>query len=765
MPDRPVQAPARSAWREARATVIVMALVSGLVLLALHARAFLDMRMQAIQAQVAAARAVAPAEVVFVVRAGRIGTVVRGGAFEPIAAWHLFEGLGGALVPTLIGALSFTGLLVLLRDSRLNEGSLRRLLGATPFALAVVRLADREIVDVNDALAGFLGVGGRAEAMAALRDLLSGNDALLQLCQRPALEPAEPRAVEHALRTSAGANRQVLISVGHTILAGYDVAILSFADIDVRHRAELALREAMSLSEAASRAKSEFLTVLSHELRTPLHAMVGLLAQLDAAQAGAQAARRAHLRLRQAADTMAMLLDDMSDSAVLGQVDVRLEQAPFDWHDTIVGAASLASAAARDHGMRVTVAIDGDRSRQLVGDAGRLRQIVSNLVGNAIRHGGQGQVSVRATMRADVGARTAALEVLVEDEGPGFSEQALAQRFGRYAAAGRTAGMGLGLSICKWLADAMCARLEVGNLRLRGAWARFAIVLPLCLDAAAAKAGPSEHAQPISILLVEDVQTSREVAAALLRADGHRVTAASDLPAANAALDAGGRFDVVLCDLRLPGGHGAALARGRMLEASVDEADRHARMAQLIALTANPVRLEAGPLRLQGFDAVIAKPFDPRRLAPIVAQVQAERAAVDAELDEARDGLLRLCARLGDNASVAMRAFVELAERTQPDLVDRVALLGASPAGDRLRCAAAAGAVELLHRLSGAGATLGLARFAEACCRLEACCSEAAQPAAPADAFVRVSEAAAWLAPRYRATCRLVRAALARAAG
>lgn len=362
-------------------------------------------------------------------------------------------------------------------------------------------------------------------------------------------------------------------------------------------------RHKHELAEQASEAKTRFLATLGHEVRTPMTGVLGMSelllgTQLDDRQRGyAQSIRRA-------GEHLLRLVNNALDLARIEAGRLDLEQSDFDLHELIGDVVALMAPVARSRGLRFVDGIEDDTPRVLRGDPMRLRQILLNLLGNAIKFTEHGSVGLLVSRLSPQGVR-----IEVTDTGPGLNEEQRARLFQRFqqAEGARTAsrygGSGLGLAICQELAAAMDGRIDVDSDP--GMGSRFVVDLPLPEGdpkalAQAPAATPSAASAPsaLRILLVEDDATVAEVLVALLRTRGHEVThAAHGLAALTEAVMA--NFDLAMLDLDLPGMDGFALAKQLRAQRFT---------GPLLAVTAR-ADAEAEPqAREAGFDGFVRKP-------------------------------------------------------------------------------------------------------------------------------------------------------------
>ena len=331
-----------------------------------------------------------------------------------------------------------------------------------------------------------------------------------------------------------------------------------------RHAFVLAMHT-RDLAEQASHAKTRFLATLGHEVRTPMTGVLGMSELLLGT--GLDARQRSHVEsIRRAGDHLLRLVNDALDLARIEAGKLELDIEPFDLRVLVDEIAMLMAPMAERKGLQFSDAIGAGAPRCLLGDCGRVRQILLNLIGNAIKFTERGEVSLRVEPLQPHGV---CFEVV--DTGPGLDDEQCARLFQRFeqAQGARTAarhgGSGLGLAISQELAAAMGGSIHVRSTIGKGT--RFRVELPLhgaddedCAAAAAPVTEPQHAGEALQLLLVEDDAIVAEAIAGLLRLRGHQVTHAAHSLAALIEV-ARTRFDVALLDLDLPGMDGLALAR------------------------------------------------------------------------------------------------------------------------------------------------------------------------------------------------------------
>ncbi|MCD9030795.1 response regulator [Luteimonas sp. Y-2-2-4F] len=387
-----------------------------------------------------------------------------------------------------------------------------------------------------------------------------------------------------------------------------------------RHAWQLAEHK-RELAEHASQAKTRFLATLGHEVRTPMTGVLGMSELLLGTRLDAEQ-RRYTESIRDAGEHLLRLVNDALDLARIEAGKLRLDPQPFDLYELLREASGLMAPVAAQRGLAFRERIAVTLPRWVLGDAVRVRQILLNLLGNAIKFTDHGFVELQVDRLEEDGVR-----FLVGDSGPGLNREQRERLFRRFEQAdgartsARYGGSGLGLAICQELAAEMGGRIEVDSAPGQGT--RFTVELPLPeVEPSQRSAAPAHARAPgtLFLLLVEDDPTVAEVIVGLLQAQGHRVLHVAHGLSALVSL-ATAEVDAALLDLDLPGIDGLALARQM-------RAQGFAR--PLIAITAR-ADADAEPLAMQaGFDGFLRKPLTGAILADALARigpVQAPRAA------------------------------------------------------------------------------------------------------------------------------------------
>lgn len=483
-------------------------------------------------------------------------------------------------------------------------------------------------------------------------------------------------------------------------------------DITERERLARQLREAMRQADEANRAKSVFLATMSHEIRTPMNAVIGIL-ELVLQRLAPEQRERASLEVAyEAAGSLQLLIGDILDVAKIESGHLTLTPERVRLRHVVESVRRMFEGLARQKGLRLVVELDDAPGRDVLIDPLRFKQVLSNLVSNAIKFTERGQVTIRLQERSLDEGR-AIVRVDVEDSGIGIAPADQARLFQPFiqVAKGRTVqgGTGLGLAICRKLVDLMGGDVEMHSEPGKGTRVSLDLLLRQCgpkmpessQDPLAASMEPSRR---LHILIADDYPPNRVLLRQQLEFLGHRVAEAEDGQVA-LELWADERFEVLISDCNMPRLNGYQLARRIRIQ------ERCERRAPILILgyTADAEPDEVQRCRDAGMDDCLFKPLGLETLRNYLATSFGRDAAQPRGLYDA-DAL----SSLGGGRPERLRELLETLLGSNRQDLQRLAILLRE--GDRTRLA------EHAHRIKGAARMIGARTLLEACEALEDAC-------------------------------------------
>ena len=329
-------------------------------------------------------------------------------------------------------------------------------------------------------------------------------------------------------------------------------------DMSVRRQRELELQVAKEQAEQANRMKSDFLANISHELRTPMNAIIGML-DLSLAEELDPVLKDYLATARESADTLLYLLNDLLDFSRMEAGRFELEQEPFSLHEVVEGALKTLSVRGHEKGLELAARIDPRAPDALLGDGPRLRQVLINLVSNAIKFTAQGEVSVSVSLDERI-AEQATLRFSVRDTGVGIAPQDRERIFHPFtqldaSTTRQQAGAGLGLAICQELIQKMGGALTLESELGQGSTFSFALTFPI-LDHGHPASPLVPDLTDVPVLVVDDNEASRTIVEETLAGWDMRPTVLADAQRAleeiRQSRQQGAGYELVIVDALMP---------------------------------------------------------------------------------------------------------------------------------------------------------------------------------------------------------------------
>ncbi|WP_293451369.1 ATP-binding protein [Phenylobacterium sp.] len=556
---------------------------------------------------------------------------VRAAAEGQVQKFRAFFGAGqssGAYWETVVSPIrgddgEITRLLAVGRDVTTEvetHAFLQTVIHLLPSPLTVKNVEDRHFVLINRAAEDLFGISGddlvgRTGAEAGLSSAAWWSEA-----EDRALLAGETRIEAQVVETPNGTRRfATKLLATHDDLGPRHLITLA-DDITDTLVAEEKLRAALADAEAASRAKSAFLANMSHEIRTPLNGVVAG-ADMLARDALSPRARELVEMIRASGQTLERLVSDILDLARAESGQMELETRPFHAGDMARSVCAMFEAAVQDKGLKLELDLDPALDAPAMGDETRLRQVLGNLISNAVKFTETGTVIVSAARK---GGRA---RFQVRDTGVGFEPQAKARLFDRFQQADETStrrfgGAGMGLAIARELVQLMGGDLDADARPGKGADFWFEILLPAATPPAAGETSVDADAG-LRVLVADDHPTNRQVVGLMLG----EVAEVLAVENGAEAVEAFGRtpFDLILMDIQMPVMDG--LSAVRAIRAAEDAQARP--RTPIIMLTANVLPEYAVASLEAGADLHLGKPITTTALFEAITAILSQASEGD----------------------------------------------------------------------------------------------------------------------------------------
>lgn len=452
---------------------------------------------------------------------------------------------------------------------------------------------------------------------------------------------SEKSVTDYELTARARDGKQTVVSYNATTFYDRNRTLQGvFAaarDVTERKRFERELQQAKAAAESASRTKSDFLASMSHEIRTPMNAIMGIADLLAKTTLSPEQDKYVQI-FRRSGDNLLNLINDILDLSKVEASQLDLERTGFSLSDHLEKVIEMVLPRAHEKGLTLEYAISPAVSNDLVGDPTRLRQVLLNLLGNAIKFTETGKVSLKVEPDQDRAVPTA-LRFTVTDTGIGIAADKLARVFERFTQADssttrRFGGSGLGLTISKRLVELMGGRIWVTSEVGRGS--AFCFAVPFEIWAAAnrpvsAPIGADDHSplRPLRILMAEDSPDNTTIALAYLEDTPYQVDVA-ETGAIACEMFKAGHYDLVLMDRQMPVMDG--LTATRTLRAW--EKTNGRLPTPIIALTASALKGDRETCLAAGCTAYLTKPIKQDVLLQAIRHYSAPENAVSRDEDQ-----------------------------------------------------------------------------------------------------------------------------------
>ena len=491
-------------------------------------------------------------------------------------------------------------------DRAKAEQAFRLIFEASPIGIALLD-GDLRFVSANSALQQIIGLGA---------DVIVGNDPArtgvvrysrrLSLHPRSGLNLDEMNQYEFALNHPQLGKRTALLWARHIDILSVRHTLCFVLDMSDRKQMEENLRRARTEAESAAQAKSEFVANMSHEIRTPLNGVLGISSFLE------EESLPDHIRemgklIRTSGEMLRRVLDDVLDFSKIESGKLELEEEPFVVRESLNWSIGIFEKVAQEKGLHLQMKVDENVPVRLVGDSTRLRQVVTNLVSNALKFTPSGSVQVCAIIR-ERSVEACRLQISVADTGIGIPPDRMDRLFQSFtqvdaSTTRRYGGTGLGLAISKRLVETMGGDIRV--VSKVGEGTEFIVNLPLMIASAdlGSESGTNAFTCPRRVLVAEDNLINQIVIQRVLEKLGHTVHVVTDGEAALEQIRSSA-YDLLLTDVNMPKVDGIQMTR------LIRNMEGPASQIAIVALTASATATDRESCLNAGMNDYLSKPID-----------------------------------------------------------------------------------------------------------------------------------------------------------